>query len=92
MISPSNEFYAIVDTIFNHYITFYSKEITEDTATSMFKLIGLIINKLAFQEMNESLAKYRYHFSRLLTSNSNDDDPSVDTLNPLLLFNINVSQ
>uniref|UniRef100_A0A1X7VIM8 Uncharacterized protein n=1 Tax=Amphimedon queenslandica TaxID=400682 RepID=A0A1X7VIM8_AMPQE len=91
MISPpSNEFYAIIEMIFDHYITFYSKEITEDSATSMFKLIGLIVNKLILQEMDETLAKYRYHFSQLLISNDNNDDSSEDTLNPLLLFNINM--
>ena len=95
---PSTEFYSTVEIIFDHYLTFYSDKITEDTAAYIFAIIGLVINKCHTSEkMKHVVAKYKYIFSKLL-SGSGDSSKSMNgsvrsdnKINPLHLFTDKVS-
>lgn len=95
---PTIPFYSIIETIINHYITFYYDDITLETTAYIFSIIGLVVSKCTSEKMKRIAAMYKHLFSLLLLKGSIDSNAELeasakmdDENNPLLLFTDKVS-
>ncbi|XP_019858199.1 PREDICTED: uncharacterized protein LOC100640592 [Amphimedon queenslandica] len=90
---PTLPFYSIIETIINHYITFYYDDITLETMAYIFSIIGLVVSKCTSERMKRTAAMYKHMFSLLLLKGSINSNAKLeasvkmdDENNPLLLF------